>query len=129
MSLNGSESASRLSVSSPRGFTTRKELSENAVNVDEVSTVDSGGDGTTQALDNCGLLPNNCLPCLAPTAFTVDKKRPSSPGPSSFKRKMPSKLSFKWKEGQNSDLSLSEYSVLSLSINMGNHWFIQILVQ
>ncbi|KAF3322047.1 hypothetical protein FCM35_KLT13188 [Carex littledalei] len=42
-------------------------------------------------MNNCGLLPNNCLPCLASTvAQPTDKKRPLSTMPSlkvSFKRK------------------------------------------
>ena len=136
MSHNGSESGSRLSGSSPRGYFSRKELNENnekvestSVHVDEVSsTVESGGGGGGDGpLDNnCGLLPNNCLPCLA---STVDKKRSLSPGHPSLKKKMASKLSFKWREGQLSDLSLSEYSFLSSSLKMGNNFgFIQILV-
>lgn len=141
-SLNGYESSSRLSISSPRVFFRNKELGEStqtqavvpsdgqqenhkpreqlnknneriessSVNVDEVSTICAdesvGGDGATPPLDHCGLLPNNWLPCLASTAPTIDKRRPVSPGPPSLKKKLPSKLSFKWREGQHSDLAL-----------------------
>ncbi|PON59433.1 hypothetical protein PanWU01x14_159430 [Parasponia andersonii] len=113
LSLNGSESASRLSVSSPRGLRSR--------NVDEVSTVESGGgDGSAQPLDNCGLIPNNCLPCLASTASTIDKKRPLSPGAPILKRKMPSKLSFKWREGQHSDLALKSPKMLRQRLLAGS---------
>ena len=56
-------------------------------------TYEGGGDGPLD--NNSGLLPNNCLPCLA---STVDKKIPLSPGHPSFKKKIPSKLSFKWRE-------------------------------
>lgn len=124
MSVNGSENASGLTITSPRGFC-RKFLCENAphdhssdqqqrpreplhsknesnsVNADEVSTVcvdeSGGGDQTTQAVDLCGLLPNNCLPCLA---STVDKRSPGlqSSTPSS-RRKPLSRLSFKCREG------------------------------
>ncbi|XP_062106738.1 uncharacterized protein LOC133818067 isoform X3 [Humulus lupulus] len=105
VSVNGSENGSRLSVSSPRGFLSRREHNEN---IDEVSTVESSGeDGTTPPFDNCGLLPNNCLPCLA---NTVDNKK--IPGPSSLKKKLPSKLSFKWREGQHSDQALISPKVL-----------------
>ncbi|KAJ0974170.1 hypothetical protein J5N97_016135 [Dioscorea zingiberensis] len=55
-----------------------------------------GGDGI---LDNCGLLPNNCLPCLAPTALTVEKRRSPSSSPPHSRKKTPLKLSFKWKSG------------------------------
>lgn len=119
-SVNGSDNASGLTITSPRGFF-RKDLCENAphdhssdqqqkpreplhsknegisVSADEVSTVcvdESGGeDQTTQAVDHCCLLPNNCLPRLA---STVDKR---SPGPQSSRRKPLSRLSFKWREG------------------------------
>lgn len=56
-------------------------------------------------LQDCGLLPNACLPCLASTVPSVDKKRPVSPGTPSSRKKMTSKLSFKWREG-HSNLSL-----------------------
>ncbi|KAH7532579.1 hypothetical protein FEM48_Zijuj04G0035600 [Ziziphus jujuba var. spinosa] len=116
LSINGSESVSGLSITSPRGVY-RKEFCESSdqhqqqkpkeplhrkndvasVNADEVSTVcvdeSNGGNQPTQALDNCGLLPNTCLPCLA---STVDKR---SPGPPISRKKPLSKLSFKWREG------------------------------
>ncbi|KAF3444726.1 hypothetical protein FNV43_RR14419 [Rhamnella rubrinervis] len=124
VSVSGSENASGLTITSPRGFC-RKDLCKNAphdhssdqqqkpretshpknegtsVNVDEVSTAcvgeSRGGDQTAHALDHCGLLPNNCLPCLA---STVDKRSPGcqSLTPSS-RRKPLSRLSFKWREG------------------------------
>lgn len=116
LSINGSESASGLSVTSPKGVY-RKDFCESSdqqqkpreplhrknegasVNADEVSTVcvdeSNGGDQTTQSLDYCGLLPNTCLPCLP---STVDKRSPA-PGPSNSRKKPLSILSFKWREG------------------------------
>lgn len=57
-------------------------------------------------LENCGILPHNCLPCLASTAPSLDKRRALSPGPPNTRKKAALKLSFKWKEGHsNSSLS------------------------
>lgn len=69
--------------------------------VDEISIlcVDESGKGNeTGVLDNCGLLPNACLPCLASAVSSVDKRRPQSPSHPT-KRKPALKLSFKRKEG------------------------------
>lgn len=49
-------------------------------------------------LDNCGLLPNNCLPCLASTVSPVEKRRSLSSSPPSTRKKAALKLSFKWRE-------------------------------
>ncbi|PIN01166.1 hypothetical protein CDL12_26327 [Handroanthus impetiginosus] len=57
----------------------------------------AGGDDSL--LDNCGIIPSNCLPCLASTVHTVDKRRSLSSSPPSTRKKAASKLSFKWKEG------------------------------
>lgn len=46
-------------------------------------------------MDNCGILPNNCLPCLASTVSPVDKRSSSPP---SARKKAASKLSFKWRD-------------------------------
>ncbi|KAH7653195.1 Protein ENHANCED DISEASE RESISTANCE 2 C-terminal protein [Dioscorea alata] len=51
-------------------------------------------------LDNCGILPNNCLPCLAPTALTMEKRRSPSSSPPNSKKKAPLKISFKWRSGE-----------------------------
>ncbi|KAF8399377.1 hypothetical protein HHK36_015242 [Tetracentron sinense] len=62
--------------------------------VDESSGREEGG-----VLDHCGILPNACLPCLASTVPSADKRRSLSPGPPSSRRKASLKLSFKWREG------------------------------
>ncbi|KAL2483400.1 hypothetical protein Fot_44844 [Forsythia ovata] len=50
-------------------------------------------------LDNCGILPNNCLPCLASTVPSVEKRRSLTSSPPSARKKTALKLSFKWREG------------------------------
>lgn len=84
-----------------------------SVSAGEVSTshVDENGGAKRLTPDNCGLLPNTCLPCLSSTALSIEKRRPTSPEtptPSS-RRKSLSKLSFKWKEGYT-DMILCECS-------------------
>lgn len=72
----------------------------------EISSVDqspSRGDGL---LDNCGIIPNNCLPCLPSTVPSVEKRRSLSSSPPSSRKKAALKLSFKWKEGHT---TLREY--------------------
>lgn len=50
---------------------------------------------------NCGLLPNNCLPCLAATTSSNEKMRPLNTSPPSMKKKAAAlRLSFKWRDGQ-----------------------------
>ncbi|GFP80053.1 hypothetical protein PHJA_000148700 [Phtheirospermum japonicum] len=52
--------------------------------------------GENGLLDNCGIIPNNCLPCLASTVSnTVEKRRSWSSSPTSARKKGASKLSFK----------------------------------
>ncbi|XP_058778738.1 uncharacterized protein LOC131652798 [Vicia villosa] len=56
--------------------------------------------------DHCGILQNNCLPCLTSSnAPSIEKKKPMSPDTASARRKSLSKLSFKWREG-SSDMAL-----------------------
>ncbi|KAB5516314.1 hypothetical protein DKX38_026962 [Salix brachista] len=62
----------------------------------EVSNVSVGGQ---EENNHSGILPNNCLPFLASSAASIDKKRPLSPGTPSSKRKPSRKFSFKWREG------------------------------
>lgn len=66
------------------------------VYADEVSNVSVGGQ---EENNHSGILPNNCLPFLASTVASIDKKRPLSPGTPSSKRKLSLKLSFKRREG------------------------------
>lgn len=58
--------------------------------------------------DHCGILPNNCLPCLSSNALAVERRRPLSPPDTpSSRRKSLSKLSFKWREGSSDTTLLS----------------------
>uniref|UniRef100_A0A9I9DPF2 Protein ENHANCED DISEASE RESISTANCE 2 C-terminal domain-containing protein n=1 Tax=Cucumis melo TaxID=3656 RepID=A0A9I9DPF2_CUCME len=126
LSLNGSEFASRLSVSSPK-HRNNKEHNENtatilarrssdcrndltSIFVDEVSTEGENGKGGEAAeSNNCGILPNTCLPYLAAAGPSVEKRRQTNQGAPNpnLRRKASSKLSFKLKEG-HSDPTICE---------------------
>lgn len=73
---------------------------------DEISS--SAGEtagGDEGILDNCGLIPNNCLPCLASTVQNDEKRRSLSSSP---RKKAALKLPFKWKDGHPA-AALCEY--------------------
>lgn len=84
--------------------------------LDEISSVDANSNKDDGLLDNCGILPNNCLPCLVSTIPSVEKRRSTSSSPPNARKKVPAKLSFKWKEGHgNATLcELKQYSCDSL---------------
>ncbi|EXB74718.1 hypothetical protein L484_010996 [Morus notabilis] len=68
--------------------------------LDEMSSsVDENPGKEDTVVDNCGILPSNCLPCLASTVPPVEKRRSSSTSPPNAKKKAALKLSFKSKEG------------------------------
>lgn len=79
--------------------------------LDEISSVDESAGRGDGLLDNCGILPNNCLPCLASTVPSIEKRRSLSSSPPSARKKAAIKLSFKWKEG-HSNATLCEYYYL-----------------
>ncbi|XP_052186513.1 uncharacterized protein LOC127797555 isoform X3 [Diospyros lotus] len=83
---------------------------------DEVSSVDEGAGREQGLLNNCGILPNNCLPCLASTVPTVDKRRSLSSSPLSARKKASFKLSFKWREGNSNGAILSSKMLLQRPI-------------
>ena len=60
--------------------------------LDDISSVDANSNKDEGILDNCGIIPNNCLPCLASTIPSLEKRRSCSSPPSS-KKKAPPKLS------------------------------------
>ncbi|GMH31150.1 hypothetical protein Nepgr_032993 [Nepenthes gracilis] len=81
--------------------------------LDEISSsVDENASKEDGILDNCGIIPNNCLPCLASTVHSVEKRRSLVSSPPSARKKMPLKLSFKWKEGHANSALLSSKSLL-----------------
>ncbi|KAK4423785.1 hypothetical protein Salat_1961400 [Sesamum alatum] len=84
--------------------------------VDEISC--SAGEtagGDDGLLDNCGILPNNCLPCLASTV-PIEKRQSLSSSPPSMRKKAAMKLSFKWKEGNPTANLLSSKALLQRPI-------------
>ncbi|KAB2032064.1 hypothetical protein ERO13_D05G322900v2 [Gossypium hirsutum] len=77
---------------------------------DIASSVDEGPGKEDELLDDCGILPSNCLPCLASTVPSIEKRSLSSSPPSA--RKKPAlKLSFKWKE-ENANATLLSSKML-----------------
>ncbi|GFP91567.1 hypothetical protein PHJA_001300700 [Phtheirospermum japonicum] len=65
-------------------------------------------------LDNCiGILPNNCLPCLASTVVPVEKRRSLVSGP---RKKAALKLSFKWKDEHSTTTLISSKALLQRPI-------------
>ncbi|XVF44128.1 hypothetical protein PTKIN_Ptkin02bG0095800 [Pterospermum kingtungense] len=66
---------------------------------DIASSMDEGSVKEDGLLDNCGILPSNCLPCLASTVPSVEKRRSLSSSPPSARKKTALKFSFKWREG------------------------------
>lgn len=60
--------------------------------LDEISSVDENSGKEDRSLDNCGILPSTCLPCLASVVPSVEK-------PPNARKKTALKLPFKWKEG------------------------------
>ncbi|KAL7132952.1 hypothetical protein ABFS83_12G109800 [Erythranthe nasuta] len=92
-------------VISVNGSSTRNSVSEAAskssvhpnlpVFLDDISTSSGENGGGESILDNCGIIPNNCLPCLASTVPPVEKRRSLSSSPPSIRKK---KLSFRWRE-------------------------------
>ncbi|KAL2559599.1 hypothetical protein Fot_04338 [Forsythia ovata] len=80
--------------------------------VDEISSSageNAGREGSL--LDNCGILPHNCLPCLA-TVPSVEKRRSLSSSPPSTRKKASLKLSFKWKEAHHNSTFFSSKPLL-----------------
>ncbi|KAI8528451.1 hypothetical protein RHMOL_Rhmol12G0149300 [Rhododendron molle] len=79
---------------------------------DEVSSADEGAGRQDGLLDNCGILPHNCLPCLNTTVPTVDKRRSLSSSPPSARKKAAGKHSFKWRDGHSNAALLSSKMLL-----------------
>lgn len=85
--------------------------------VDDISSsVDESAEKEEGLLENCGILPSNCLPCLASTIPPVEKRRSLCPSPPSAKKKAALKLSFKWREGHSNSALLSSKMLLQRPI-------------
>ncbi|KAK2636313.1 hypothetical protein Ddye_031105 [Dipteronia dyeriana] len=85
--------------------------------LDEISSsVDEGSGKDEGLLDNCGILPSNCLPCLASTVPSIEKRRPLTSSPPRALKKVASKLSFRWRDGHANSTLLSSKMLLSRPI-------------
>ncbi|CAA2934381.1 Hypothetical predicted protein [Olea europaea subsp. europaea] len=67
-------------------------------------------------LDNRGILPNNCLPCLASTVPSTEKRVSLSSSPTSARKKAALRLSFKSSEGRPACILLSSKVLLQRPI-------------
>ncbi|KAB2087627.1 hypothetical protein E1A91_A04G125100v1 [Gossypium mustelinum] len=98
LSLNGLEGVASSNISSLRDAN----YGEHSSLVDQMQKpgdLSTGPGKEVGLLDNCGILPSNCLPCLASTVSSVEKRRSLSSSPPSARKKNALKLPFKWKEG------------------------------
>ncbi|KAL8161559.1 hypothetical protein V2J09_013048 [Rumex salicifolius] len=62
---------------------------------DIASSTDENAGKDERMLDNCGIIPSNCLPCIASTVPSIEKR---SSSPTSARKKAALKHSFKWKD-------------------------------
>ncbi|XP_010491084.1 PREDICTED: uncharacterized protein LOC104768745 isoform X1 [Camelina sativa] len=107
--LNGS---TRVSVSSSTTTSSTQDSESNEVmsqsnsdgdlnDAKRPDLVDSSAD--EGLLENCRILPSNCLPCLNTTTVpSIDKRRSLSSSPPSSRKKTSLRLSYKWREGHAS---------------------------
>lgn len=85
--------------------------------LDEISSCPDESSGREDGLlDHCGILPNNCLPCLASAVPPVEKRRSLSYSPPSATKRASLKLSFKWREGNPNAALLSSKMLLQRPI-------------
>ncbi|XP_051148757.1 uncharacterized protein LOC127263663 [Andrographis paniculata] len=81
------------------------------VSVDEITlSAEETAGHNDNMFDSCGILSNNCLPCLASAVSPIEKRGPTSP--SGMKKKAALKLSFKWKEGHPAAMLVSSKTLL-----------------
>lgn len=105
LSITGSE---RVSLSSTTTTSSTRDTDSNEVmsqsksdDTKQPDLVDSSAD--EGLLENCRILPSNCLPCLNTTNVpSIDKRRSLSSSPPSSRKKTSLKLSYKWREGHAS---------------------------
>uniref|UniRef100_A0A2N9EBX7 Protein ENHANCED DISEASE RESISTANCE 2 C-terminal domain-containing protein n=1 Tax=Fagus sylvatica TaxID=28930 RepID=A0A2N9EBX7_FAGSY len=87
------------------------------VYIDEISSSVGESPGKEEGvLENCGILPSNCLPCLASTVSSVEKRRSLSSSPPSSRKKAFLKHSFKWKDGNGNGALFSSKLLLQRPI-------------
>ncbi|KAG6536320.1 hypothetical protein ZIOFF_001374 [Zingiber officinale] len=81
------------SVSNPKSFVSHEDLSVISMQENDCGEEES-------VLNNCGILPNNCLPCLVVATSTVEKRKAIGSSPPNSAKKASLKLSFKRKSGE-----------------------------
>lgn len=87
------EQALMNSVSNPKSFVSHEDLSVISMQENVCGEEES-------VLNNCGILPNNCLPCLVVATSTAEKRKAQSSSPPNSAKKASLKLSFKRKSGE-----------------------------
>ncbi|CAL0314021.1 unnamed protein product [Lupinus luteus] len=87
-----------------------------AVSLDETSSIDARSEKDDGILDNCGTLPNNYLSCLASPVPCFDEGRSSSSSPPSASKEDPMKPSFESKEGEENAALFSSKTLLERPI-------------
>ncbi|PWA92574.1 hypothetical protein CTI12_AA078300 [Artemisia annua] len=127
-SLNGSDGASRPSFELRRSSVHPEDIDIQSksngptnegepVYLDEISSTIDDNTGTESGLLDCGIIPSNCLPCLANTVPPVEKRRSlSSNSPPNTRKKFAHKLSFKLKDGNPSAIIWSSKNRLERPI-------------
>ncbi|GMN41735.1 hypothetical protein TIFTF001_010949 [Ficus carica] len=99
--------------SQPKGDGPSANEANQPVFLDEMSSsVDENSGKEEGILDNCGILPSACLPCLASTVPSIEKRRSLSSSPPSARKKAALKLSFKSKEGHATSALFSSKTLL-----------------
>lgn len=131
-SFNGAAQSGEQHHRRPKSSELSKGSHDDAVGLSGADSTHGGG----RILDDCGLLPNNCLPCIASAVGVNEKKRTLSSSPT-HSMKMPSlKLSFKKKSGEahpssallstkdflERPLAGSQVQLCLLETNMLNSW-------
>ncbi|KAG6512125.1 hypothetical protein ZIOFF_030220 [Zingiber officinale] len=87
------EQSSINSVTTAKSFVSYEDVS--------VISAEENAEGEDEGiLNNCGIIHNNCLPCLVVTTSTIEKKKPLSSSPPNSAKKASLKLSFKRKSGE-----------------------------
>lgn len=118
----GKHSNSQLVSSDYADSLSKSEGPSQPVFLDEIaSSVDENAGKGEGLLDNCGILPGNCLPCLASTVPPIEKRRSLSSSPPSARKKAALKLSFKWKDGHPNN-TLREYYTTKFGIVGFSSW-------
>ncbi|XP_073284527.1 uncharacterized protein [Primulina huaijiensis] len=114
LSVNGSDKCLVPPTDSERRMKSNERLSETKpLYLDEKSdSVGENAGGDDSLLDNCGILPSNCLPCLVSSVTSEEKRRSLSSSPPDTRKKATLKLSFKWREGHPAANLLSSKPLL-----------------